>query len=145
VYRYTLKRLDQPRVRRSGIEPTCKMASMIQMAPITPTSTQGNISQRMDASELRSDLLEGKKSLIHLVLAVLCRIAETIIHAAANENAAEVAAKCNATYLLNKTGFSFGRTGNETILKEKGTYPCDTKKAKKLYTGNNKAENGKEP
>lgn len=41
-----------------------------------------------------------------LLLAVLCRVAETIIHAAATEKAAVVMRICKVVYLLNVMGFS---------------------------------------
>jgi hypothetical protein len=39
----------------------------------------------------------GKKSLTHFVLAVECRVAEMITHAAATANTATIAMMCNVT------------------------------------------------
>ena len=62
-----------------------------------PTSIQGNMSQRVVASDVAvvPEEEDVKKSLTHLVLAVECRVVDTIIHAAATANTEIVAIICS--------------------------------------------------
>ena len=70
-----------------------------------PMSTHGKIWHTVSPSDVRSEDAE-KNFCSQLLLAVLCRVAETIIHAAATENAAVVMRMCRVVYLLNRMGFS---------------------------------------
>jgi hypothetical protein len=64
--------------------------------PIRPTSIQGNMSQRVVASDVSVPEEEDeKKSLTHLVLAVECRVADMIIHAVATANTEIVVITCS--------------------------------------------------
>lgn len=73
------------------------MANSTHRPDIDPTSTQVKISQRVCPSpEVAAVVVESvefeevKKSVSHFVVAVLCLVAEMIIHAAATANPARV-------------------------------------------------------
>jgi hypothetical protein len=83
------------------------MAIMTQRPPMTPTSTQGNISQRVSPSDFCTESALEKKLVRQFDLAVECLERDRIIQARATENAAVVTKECKVTYLRKRMDFSY--------------------------------------
>jgi hypothetical protein len=117
------------------------MANKTHKAPIIPTSTHGKMLHKVSPSlELDAEFVGLKKSWMHLASALECLVADTIIQAAAIENAADVARPCSVTYRLYRIVFSCRcNTVNYMSSKINQGYHGNTNKAERLHSSDNKA------
>ena len=118
------------------------MANKTHKPPMIPTSTHGKMLHKVSPSlEFDAELVGLKKSWMHLVSALECLVADTIIQAAAIENAADIARPCSVTYRLYKIVFSCRcNTVNYMSSKINQGYLDYANKAERLHSSDNKAD-----